>query len=68
MLTVIKTLKGVSSRYLRKEFPEIRKSLWGKNLWSRNYSIATTGEVSLEKLRKYVENQGDDKSKLNSKN
>jgi len=35
LVKVVNVLKGVSSRYLRKEFPEIRKRLWGKSFSSK---------------------------------
>lgn len=54
----VNNLKGVSSRLLRKEFPELRKELWGNSFWSPSYFIASTGQVSLETLRRYVEEQG----------
>ena len=58
LVRVVNVLKGVSSRYLRKEFPEIRKQLWGKSFWSDSYFLATTGQVSLDVLKRYVESQG----------
>lgn len=53
----VNSLKGVSSRLLRKEFPELKKELWGKSFWSPSYFLASTGEVSLDVLKKYVEEQ-----------
>ncbi|MHA1754188.1 MAG: IS200/IS605 family transposase [Candidatus Odinarchaeia archaeon] len=64
LVRVVNVLKGVSSRYLRKEFPEIRKQLWGKSFWSDSYFLATTGQVSLDILKKYVESQGGNNDKL----
>ncbi len=52
-----KVFKGVSSRLLRKEFPELKKELWGNSFWSSSYFIASTGQVSLETLKRYVEEQ-----------
>ena len=42
----------------RKEFPEIRKELWGKAFWSPSYFLASVGQVTLSDVKKYVENQG----------
>ena len=53
----VNSLKGVSSRLLRKEFPELRKHLWGSHFWSPSYSIASTGQVTLDVLKRYVEEQ-----------
>jgi len=53
----ISSLKSLSSRLLRKQFPQLRRKLWGKSFWSSSYFIATTGQVTLETIKKYVENQ-----------
>jgi len=55
---LINSLKGVSSRLLFKEFPEIKKKLWNGALWSPSYFLITTGQVTLDQLKKYVESQG----------
>ena len=54
----INSLKSVTSRKLRKEFPSImKKHLWGGEFWSPSYFLATTGQVTLEAIRHYVETQ-----------
>lgn len=50
-------IKGYSSRVLRKEFPELKNILWGDAFWSPSYYIATAGNISLDTLMRYVENQ-----------
>ena len=55
---VINSLKAVSARLLFKEFPEIKEQLWGGNLWSPSYFLASVGEVKLEDVKRYVEKQG----------
>lgn len=54
----IQALKGRSARLLRKEFSELLKDkLWGDNFWSPSYFLATTGNVTLDVLMNYVQNQ-----------
>jgi putative transposase len=60
---IFNTLKGVSSRYLRQEFPEIKNLLWGDSFWSDSKFIASTGQVSLDVLMKYVESQNEPKKR-----
>ena len=55
---LINLLKSTTSRILRKEFPHLEKYLWGPAFWSPSYFLATSGEVTLDILKKYVENQG----------
>ena len=54
---VINSLKGVYSRLLRKEFPVIRHQLWRGVMWSPSYFLCTTGQVTLDQLKEYVDKQ-----------
>ena len=47
-------LKGVSSRCLRAEFPELRRL---QSLWSPSYFASSAGGAPIEKLKLYVQNQ-----------
>lgn len=58
LIKYINSLKGVTSRLLRKEFPELKQILYGKQFWSPSYCLITTGQVTLDKLKQYVESQG----------
>jgi len=46
--------KGRASSLLRKEFPSLKKL---PTLWSPSYFVATTGNVSTDTVRRYIENQ-----------
>lgn len=63
LVQLTNTFKGVSSRYLRQEFPEIKNLLWGDSFWSDSKFIASTGQVSLDVLMKYVESQNEPKKR-----
>ena len=55
---LVNSLKGVSSRLLRKKnYPSIRKALWGSNLWSPSYFAGTCGGAPLEVIKRYIEGQ-----------
>jgi len=51
-------LKAITSREIQRNFPEIKKLIWNDALWSLSYFLATTGQVTLDQLKQYVENQG----------
>ena len=51
----INKIKGFTSHELRKEFPSLKKRL--PCLWTRSKFISTVGSVSLEVVKKYIENQ-----------
>lgn len=56
--TLVNSLKGVSSRLLRKEqHPSIMRNLWGKNLWSPSYFAGSCGGATISVIRQYIEQQ-----------
>ena len=55
---LIANLKTVSSRLLRKDFKVELERVYSKPIfWSGSYFVASCGGVTIETLRKYVENQ-----------
>ena len=52
---IVSKLKGRTSQLLRKEFPELKKRL--PCMWSGSKFISSVGEVSLETVKKYIEEQ-----------
>ena len=52
----INLLKGHSSRALRKEF-DLSEKLYGDSFWSDSYYIATAGNVSVDTIYNYIDNQ-----------
>ncbi|QHV01467.1 transposase, partial [Synechocystis sp. CACIAM 05] len=47
-----------------KRFPELRRQLWGGEFWSDGGYIGTVGDaVSNEIVRRYIQEQGDEKEK-----
>lgn len=57
--TCVSRIKSITAKTLFLEFPHIKKYyLWGGKFWSRSSFISTFGSVSLEVVKKYIENQG----------
>lgn len=55
---LVNSLKGVSARRLRQEFPaHVKRYLWGGHFWSRSYFVGTCGGAPLEVLARYIESQ-----------
>ena len=55
---VVNSLKGVSSRRLRQEFPDLRAHyLRAKRLWSGSYFTGSVGGAPISVLRQYIEQQ-----------
>ena len=56
--SLVNSLKGVSSRLIRKgDFPSIRRKLWGGSLWSPSYFAGSCGGAPLSVLKQYIESQ-----------
>jgi putative transposase len=55
----INAYKSASSRLIKKEYPQICKSLWQENFWARSFCLFTTGGVPMEIVRRYIESQGE---------
>jgi putative transposase len=54
----LNALKTITSREIRRNFPEVIDMVKGDVFWSPSYFLATTGQVTLDQLKKYIENQG----------
>jgi len=54
---LVNSLKGVSSRLLRKEFPELERYYWKGQLWSSSYFAGSCGGAPLALIRQYIESQ-----------
>ena len=55
IMQCVKDLKRESASLMRREFPELKSRL--PNLWTRSTFIASVGAVSLEVVKKYIEEQ-----------
>src|SRR5574341_709996 len=55
---LLQRLKGRSSRKLLEEFGELNRQFWGRHLWARGYFAASSGNVTDEIIKQYIESQG----------
>lgn len=54
---LVNSLKGVSSRLLKKKHPELEKKYWKGKLWSPSYFAGSCGGAPISVIRQYVEQQ-----------
>ncbi|NGO69389.1 IS200/IS605 family transposase [Streptomyces boncukensis] len=55
---LVNSLKGVSSRRMRQEFPDLVQHYYRANkLWSGSYFAGSVGGAPLAIVRRYIENQ-----------
>lgn len=57
---IMNKIKGKTSKIIRDEFPALGRS---PSLWTRSYFASSVGEVSLDTIKAYVENQKKDSRK-----
>ena len=54
----INAYKSASSRLIKKEFPQIRKSLWKEMFWSQSFCLLTTSGATADIIKQYIMSQG----------
>jgi putative transposase len=52
---IVQQFKGVTSRLLRLEFPELKRRL--PTLWTRSYYVESVGHISEATILRYIEDQ-----------
>ena len=55
----INAYKSASSRLIKKEYQDIRKSLWKEMFWSQSFCLISTGGATADVIRQYIQTQGD---------
>jgi putative transposase len=61
---LVNALKGVSSRMLRQERPDLAPRYWKGVLWSPSYFAASCGDAPLNMLKSYIEQQNAPRGRL----
>ena len=52
---IVGRLKSLSARAIFKEFPSVKRKLWGGELWEAGYFVRTVGDkVTAEVIRQYI--------------
>jgi putative transposase len=69
---LMQRVKGRSSLKLIAEFSSIRKACWGRHVWARGFFVASSGNVTDEIVREYIDKQEvpkpDDNFKVSNEN
>ena len=56
---IARVFKSITGREIFKKCPEVKKKLWGGQLWSDGYFVSTVGKHGNEKqIENYVKSQG----------
>ena len=55
---IVQIIKSISAKRVFKQFPEVKKQLWGGELWSGGYFVRSVGDkVTSEVIRRYIRYQ-----------
>lgn len=55
---IIKIIKSITAKEIYRLYPQIKKKLWGGNIWSAGYFVSTVGRNGNEnQIKNYVRNQ-----------
>ena len=63
---LVQRLKGKSSYLVLSKFPQLEKVYWGRHFWARGYFVRSSGNVTDEIIKNYIEKQShnDDNFKI----
>ena len=53
--TIVKSLKGRTSRRLQQEFPALKKRYWGNHFWASGYGVWSSGNITDKMVNEYLE-------------
>jgi len=55
---LVQVIKSISAREMFRQYPQLKKRLWGGELWKDGYYVGTIGESQTEaKIRDYITRQ-----------
>jgi putative transposase len=58
LLKFINNWKSATAKALRRKFTDkLKNKLWRDSFWSNSYCLITTGQTTLDQVKKYVESQ-----------
>ena len=62
---IARIIKSITAREIYRLCPQVKKKLWGGNIWSARYFVATVSEHGNEKqIQNYVRQQGKEYTKM----
>lgn len=52
---IMRRIKGRSATRLFQEFPRLRKRYWGRHFWARGFFCVTSGQITDDMIKTYLE-------------
>ncbi|MDF1883365.1 IS200/IS605 family transposase [Sulfurimonas sp. SAG-AH-194-C21] len=64
---IVQIIKSITAREVFAKHPEVKKQLWGGNLWTSEFYANTVGQFANEEIiRNYVKDQGKKYTKIHT--
>ena len=64
---IMRRIKGRNASKIFESFPDLKKRYWGRHFWARGYFCVTSGDLTEEMIKNYLEHhfepKGDDNFK-----
>ena len=65
---IAQVVKSITAKKIFKQFPEVKKQLWGGEFWKNGYYVGTIGEGQTAAIiLKYLQKQGKEEEATNMK-
>ena len=55
----INAYKSSTSRMIKQKYPYVKEKLWESKFWSQSFCLITTGGVTTEVIKQYIDSQGE---------
>jgi putative transposase len=56
---LVQQMKGKTSHTLMMDFDTLKKQYWGRHMWARGYFCCSSGNITDDVIKNYIENQND---------
>jgi putative transposase len=53
---IMRRIKGRTASKLFEEFPMLKKRYWGRHFWARGYFCVTSGQITDDMIKVYLDN------------
>ncbi len=64
-MQIVKIIKSITAKEIYRLCPQVKKKLWGGNIWSAGYFVSTVGRNGNEnQIKNYVRSQGKEYTRL----
>jgi len=62
---IMRRIKGRTSLKLFEEFPHLKRRYWGSHFWARGYFCVTSGELTKQMIKEYLDHHFESKENPN---